>query len=337
MRILVTGGTGFIGSHTVVALRRAGHQVRLLARTPAKVGPTFATHGIEIDDVVVGDVTDPDAVAKALDGCDAVLHAAAVVALESSRADEVLQTNLRAVQLVVGGAHDRGIERIVYVSSLSALFNDRGEPMTEHSPLNEGQNAYMRSKTDGERWVRELEAAGAPISISYPPGMIGPDDPGLSEGNHMLRAFFKDAMVDTSTGISVFDVRDLAQVHARMLDPATPIGRFVMPGHYLPWPEAIALMDELTGRRVTRVKVPGGLLRVLGRIGDLVKRVYPFDFPLTHEAMSFASQWPGAVPSPALEALGLEFRDVRTTYVDAIRWLSRSGNLTQDEAGTLAS
>jgi nucleoside-diphosphate-sugar epimerase len=336
MRVLVTGGTGFIGSHTVVALQRAGHQLRLLARTPEKVARTFAPHGIEIDDVVAGDVVDPDAVAKALEGCEAVLHAAAVVALESSRAREVLDTNRRAVELVVGGAHERGIERIVYVSSLSALFHSDGNPMTVDSPLGDGENAYMRSKTDAERWVRTLEAAGAPISICYPPGMIGPDDPGLSEGNHMLRAFLKDTMVDTSSGISVFDVRDLARIHARMLEPNTPVGRFLVPGHYLPWPEAIALMDELTGRRVRRVKAPGGLLRFLGRLGDVVKRVYPFDFPLTHEAMSFASQWPGAVPSPEVQALGLEFRDVRSTYSDAIQWLYRTGHLTSVQAGRLA-
>jgi nucleoside-diphosphate-sugar epimerase len=336
MRVLVTGGTGFIGSHTVVALHQAGHQVRLLARTPAKVASTFAPHGIEIDDVVAGDVTNPEAVAKALEGCESVLHAAAVVALESSRAREVLDTNLRAVELVVGGAHERGVERIVYVSSLSALFHSDGKPMTADSPLGDGENAYMRSKTDAERWVRALEAAGAPISVSYPPGMIGPEDPGVSEGNNMLLAFLKTTMVDTSTGISVFDVRDLARIHACMLDPSTPRGRFVMPGHYLPWAEAIALMDELTGRRVTRVKLPGALLRFLGRLGDVAKRIRPFDFPLTHEAMSFATQWPGAVPSPELQSLGLEFRDVRTTYTDAIRWMHRAGHLTAAEAGKLA-
>jgi len=337
MRVLVTGGTGFIGSHTVVALHQAGHQVRLLARMPEKVARTFAPHGIEIDDVVAGDVTDPDVVAKGLEGCEAVLHAAALVALESSRASEVLDTNLRAVELVVGGAHERGLERIVYVSSLSALFHSDGKPMTSDSPLGDGQNAYMRSKTDAERWVRQLEATGAPISISYPPAMIGPEDPGLSEGNNMLLAFLRATMVDTTTGVSVFDVRDLAKIHTRMLDPNTPVGRFVVPGHYLPWPEAIALMDELTGRRVTRVKLPGRLLRFLGRVGDVAKRIRPFDFPLTHEAMSFASQWPGAVPSPELQALGLEFRDVRTTYADAITWMNRTGHLTAAEAGRLAA
>ena len=89
-----------------------------------------------------------------------------------------------------------------------------------------------------------LEAAGAPISIAYPPGMIGPDDPGLSEGNHMLRAFFKDAMVDTTSGISVFDVRDLAQVHARMVEP-DDAGRSVPDAGSLP---ALAGSDRADGR-----------------------------------------------------------------------------------------
>ena len=95
-------------------------------------------------------------------------------------------------------------------------------------------------------------------------------------------------------------------------------------------------MDELTGRRVIRVRVGGPLLRLLGRIGDLVKHVYPFDFPLSSEAMDFATQWPGVVRSPAIDALGIRFRDGRETYVDTIRWLFRAGHLTAREAGKLA-
>jgi hypothetical protein len=98
----------------------------------------------------------------------------------------------------------------------------------------------------------------------------------------------------------------------------------------------IALMDRLTGRRVRRVSVPGPLLRGLGRVGDLVKRVYDFDFPLTHESMAFASGWPGVRMSPALAALAPSFRDPEETYRDTIRWLYRAGHLTRDQAGALA-
>jgi len=285
--------------------------------------------------VVVGDVTDPSAVAKALDGVDAVVHCAAVVAIEARRAHEVRDTNLRAVELVVGGAAERGIGAIVYMSSLGALFAP-GAPLSEHSPIGDAQSPYARSKAQGEAYVRRLQEAGAPIRTVYPPAIIGPDDPGLSEGNHTVGVFLNQLMADTSSGFEVVDVRDLAALMAALVAPSAVPGRYVVAGSYLPWAEAIALMDELTGRRVRRVRISGGLLRRLGRLGDLVKHVFPFDFPLSSEAMDFATQWPGVVRSPAIDALGIRFRDGRETYTDTIRWLYRAGHLTRKQAGLLA-
>jgi nucleoside-diphosphate-sugar epimerase len=287
------------------------------------------------EDVVVGDVTDPSAVAKSLDGVDAVVHCAAVVAIEAHRAHEVRDTNLRSVELVVGGAAERGIGAIVYVSSLGALFAP-GAPLSEHSPIAAARSPYARSKADGEAYVRKLQDAGAPIRTVYPPGIIGPDDPGLSEGNHTVGVFLNQLMADTSSGFEVVDVRDLAALIAALVTPSAAPGRYVVPGAYLAWRDTIALIDELTGRRVRRVRVSGALLRRLGRLGDLVKHVYPFDFPLSSEAMDFATQWPGVVGSPAIAALGIRFRDARETYTDTIRWLYRAGHLTARQAGKLA-
>lgn len=336
MRVLVTGATGFVGSHSATALHAAGHELRLLARDPGKATRVFRERGVVASEVVEGDVTDPAAVEKALEGCDAVLHAAAVVTLESRRAREVRETNLRAVELVVGRACERGLRSIVYVSSLGALFTPGGPPIRADSPLASARSAYAVSKARSERFVRDLQARGAPIRSSYPPAVIGPDDPGLSEGNHTVRVFLRDTMVLTSSGFSLMDVRDLAALHARLIDPGIPSGRYVIPGHYLSWNEAVALMDRITGRRVRRVRIPGALLRALGRVGDLVKRVRSFDFPLTGEAMDFATQWPGAEASPELRRLGLELREPQETCEDAIRWMYRAGHLEAHEAGRLA-
>lgn len=336
MRVLVTGGTGFVGSHTVRSLVRAGHDVRLLARDSEKVRRVFGPEDVPIHDIVLGDVVDEEVVEKALDGCDAVVHAAALVGLKRSQARKVLETNRLAVERVVGGAHRRGFSSIVYVSSLSALGRPGGDPITVDSPVGEADSAYAKSKADAEHYVRRLRLEGAPIKTSYPPGVVGPDDPGLSGANHAIRAFLKDTMVNTSSGFCAVDVRDLAEVHARLVDPETPPGRYLIPGQYLPWPETIEMMDRVTGRRVNRITIPGPILRFLGRIGDLVKSVYDFDFPLTHESMAFASGWPGAEMSPEMRALDMDFRPLRETYEDTVRWLYRAGHLTAAQAGRMA-
>ena len=237
---------------------------------------------------------------------------------------------------MIGGAHQRGLRSIVYVSSLGALFTPGGPPISENAPLASARSTYAVSKADGERFVRDLEREGAPIRSTYPPGVFGPDDPGLSEGNHAIRAFLRDLMVITSTGLSLLDVRDLAAIHARIVEPDASNGRYLIPGTMLSWAEMVALMGDLTGRRIPRLRIPGPLLRRLGRVGDLVKRVRPFDFPLTGEAMDFATQWPGALASPEFERLAIDFRDVRETCADAIRWMFEAGHLNAREIGRLA-
>lgn len=334
MRVLVTGGTGFAGSHAVRALRAEGHDLRLLVRSPEKVARVF---GEAPGEVVQGDVTDARSAADALEGVDGVVHAAAVVSMDAHRADEVLETNLRGVENVVGGAWERGARAIVYVSSLGALFAPGAGPITEDSPITDAESAYGRSKAQSERYVRGLQERGAPIRSVYPPGIVGPDDPGLSEANHAVCVFLRDLMADTSSGFEVIDVRDLAALIAALLRPEVPPGRYVAPGHYLPWPELIALMDALTGRRVRRIPISGSLLRASGRVGDWLKHLYPFDFPLSAEAMDLATQWPGTVPSPAIEKLGLRFHDGVDTYRDTIRWMVAAGHLTAKQAGKLGA
>jgi len=336
MRVLVTGGTGFVGSHSAVELAREGCEVRLLVRDPAKALRVFAPHGLTLRDVVVGDVTDRASVRRALAGCDAVLHAAALVALEAHRAAEAHRTNAEGVEIVLGEAAERGVRSIVYVSSSAALFRPGAQPIGPDSPLAEATSPYARSKVAAERFARELLARGAPLRISYPGGVVGPDDPGLSEMNHTLMIFLRDFIALTSSGISVVDVRDLARIHAALLLGRASAGPYVAGGPFLAWREVADLLDRLTGGRVRRLSLPGALLRVAGRGGDLAKRFVSFDFPLTHEAMTFATRWPGADSSRTLEALGLAFRDPAESFADALRWLARAGHLPPARIGRLA-
>ena len=96
MRVMVTGATGYVGAHSVKALLDAGHRVRLLVRDPDKAQAVLGALGVKGRlDCVSGDMTDEDAVLKALRGCQAVLHCAAVVSTDARRADEMLRANPR--------------------------------------------------------------------------------------------------------------------------------------------------------------------------------------------------------------------------------------------------
>ncbi len=336
MKVLVTGGTGFTGSHTVRALVAADNKVRLLVRDPAKVSTIFDSDGFIPDDVVVGDMTDAAVVDDALAGCDGVVHAAALVDLRRAAAGLVEYTNARGVELVVGGAVRRGLPSIVYVSSLGAFFTPGGPPLSPELPIAPGTTAYARSKAQAERYVRRLQEQGAPIRISYPAAIVGPNDPGMSAANAALRSMVRDIGLITSSGIQVVDVRDLALLHLKLLELPAGTHRYAAAGEMLSWSDCFHLLDSLIGHRVRRVRVSGGLLRAAGSAGDVVKRFYDFDFPLTRDGMEFMTRWPGADADRATRELGFYLRDVAETYRDTLIWMHRAGHLAAEHVGRLA-
>ncbi|MDH3685939.1 MAG: NAD-dependent epimerase/dehydratase family protein, partial [Myxococcales bacterium] len=328
MRILVTGGTGFIGSHVVTELIAAGHTPRLLVRSEAKMRRVFEPRGVATEDFVVGDVTDPVSVKAALDGCDAVVHAAATVSIEGTRASEVQDTNFRGTELVVGGAAEAGFRAIHYVSSLTAILDPDAETIEPDSPVIAAESAYGRSKAQAEEFVRALRDRGAPISIFYPSGVLGPGDPGLAESMRGLAAVMTMCVFRTTGGWLAVDVRDVASSIRAVLD-ADATGGFITAGHFLGWEALADLVEGISGHRVRRITVPPRWLRALGRGSDLVKRVIPFDLPITRESMELVTLMPPVPNSPELEALGVHFRDPAETHRDAIRAIVEDGHVPE--------
>jgi nucleoside-diphosphate-sugar epimerase len=257
--------------------------------------------------------------------------------MRRANAQKVLDTNAKGVELVVGGAVKRGLPSIVYVSSTSVFFEPGGEPIHLDMPIARGTTAYAQSKGQGEREVRRLQAEGAPIRVSYPTGIVGPDDPGLSDANGAVYIFFKQTGINTSSGYQIVDVRDLAEVHLKQLELPEGPARHIAAGPFLDWPETYRVLDDVTQTRLWRFPMPGGPLRALGSVGDFIKRyVYDFEFPLTRDAMEYATQWPGASGEDTARELGVTFRSAKETYTDTVRWMYQAGHLKARHVGVLA-
>ncbi len=330
MHLLVTGGTGFIGSHTVVALHAAGHRLTLLARSPERAAHMLAARGLDPDDfaVVAGDIVDADAVRKAMAGCEAVVHAAAVVGIDGAKAAQALQTNERGARNVLGEAARLGLDPIVYVSSISALFSPGGPVLlTADTPVAPATRPYAASKAACERYARELQDAGAPVVCLYPGGVLGPDDPSGSEAMRGAILWRRVTMVRLDSGYLLVDVRDIAAVIAAALEPGRGPRRYLAGHHYVSWTELCDLVEDVTGRPVHRLPMTGPLLRSLGSAGDLVRHVIPFSFPLSREAMETASLMVPMDDQATIDELGVAFRSPRETLRDAYQWLYDSGRL----------
>lgn len=332
MKILVTGSTGFLGSHCVAALHRAGHELRLLARTPEKVPAIFASRGIEIEDVVKGDMADVAAVKHALNGCDGVLHAAATF----YGGADILAQNISGVRNVLGEAAEMGLDAIVYISSITAMFPCPGDVMTVEDPVSSFDTIYGRSKAEGEIFARGLQKLGAPVTILYPGGVFGPEDPVPGETTKGLRDTLQLFFPVTTGGNAIVDVRDVAEIVSRCMAPGMGPRRYMLGGHFVTWAEYVNLCDEVTGVRVRRFSIPPQLMLLLGRSLDLAKKFVYFDYPLTYEAAQYLTSLGPCDSRSTCEDFDFEFRPTRETLADAIRWLVREGHLGPKRAGRLA-
>jgi dihydroflavonol-4-reductase len=331
MKVLITGATGFVGSHAAEALTRAGHVIRALVRSPEKAERVLGARGVAFEGVA-GDMTDAAAVERALAGCDAVVHAAATMYGDEA----VLRANLAGVRHVLGGAAARRLDPIVYVSSIAALFPPPGSLLRPGDPVTGLPTTYGRSKAEGERFARELQARGAPVVTLYPAGVYGPDDPGPGETLKGLRDALRFGWLRTSGGVSIVDVRDLAHIVVAVLQPGKGPRRYMAAGHFLTWAQKADLCERLTGVRTRRIPAPAPLLRGAGRLLDALKQLVPFDYPLTHEAALMMTRMTPCDSRATCEDLGLGFRPCEATLADAIGWLYRAGELDARRAGVLA-
>ena len=336
MKIMVTGGTGFIGSHTAKALLDGGHEVRLLIRDEDKARRVFGVMGYAVPPCVKGDMTDRDSVVRCMDGCDAVFHSAALVSVDPSQGERMVRENLLGTETVLGEACKADVRSILYVSSVAAFFEPGDGPITADSPLASSKSAYTRSKIEAEKYARSLMDDGRPVSISYPSAVIGPDDPGWAESNYSIIVSLKLCSLITSGGFQFIDVRDLARIHRLILERDGGPGLYLAGGVYHTWREMADLLDRVTGRRLLRVRGPGALFRAMGRAYDIVRPVVRLGIPFSHEAMQYATQWRLMDDGATRETLGVRYRDPEITLRDTIRWLHRAGRVSGKQSGIAA-
>ncbi|MGJ8686230.1 MAG: SDR family NAD(P)-dependent oxidoreductase [Spongiibacteraceae bacterium] len=337
MKVLVTGGTGFVGSHTAKALKEAGHHVRLLVRSASKAEKVFDKLGVEIDEIIIGDVTDKQSVETAVAGCDAVVHSAAMVSTADKYADLVRETNVGGTKLVIGSSLAAGVKKIIYVSSVSALYRVGDTVMDENSPVSTAKKPYGRTKISCENYIRDLQAQGAPIVITYPSGVVGSHDPGLSEPHFGVKLFVGQFTFTSTSGVQFVNVSDIAKAHVAILERIAGPDRFILGGHYYSWGDVLNISRKLTGRKLPYIYIPGKLLRFLGRCADIIIKLTGKELPITEEGMTYATQWVYADSKKIETELGLEFTCREDTLAEVIRWLYENGHLSAKKAGNIAS
>lgn len=329
MRVLVTGGTGYVGSHAVAALRRDGHTVRILARDPARVARVLAPLGTEADEVASGDMTDPTAVGTALAGCDAVVHCAAEIGVGGGRGLSA-SANLDGARLVIGGAVDAGLDPVVYTSSITVHLPSEVPVITSTTALAEPLSAYGAQKAGVEEFVQGLQAGGAPVTTLVVSGVYGPVSPHIDGSFAALTGALAAGMVAPDSGLGVVDVRDVATVVARCLEPARGPRRYLVTGNYVTWEQWTEVLSQAAGRTVpfTRVSAEDmiGLGAKFDELRDNGAEGLP---PLSVEAAVVMASGRPADDSATVRDLGVTYRPTVETFRDTLDWLRATGQLAE--------
>lgn len=334
MLVTVTGGTGFLGAHSVAAIVRGGHRVRLLVRDPRKVERALTPLGVDLDAVeaVHGDVTDEVSVSRAVRGADAVLHAASVYSFDSRLRPLMRRVNERGTEVVLHAARHAGADPIVHVSSVVAMFPARDRVIDAGSPVGRPRETYMATKAAAEEVARRHRREGAPVVITYPPALLGPHDPNMGDQTTRLRNALRGLMpMWPLGGFPVGDVRDTAALHARLLGTPDRAARLFGPGRYVTTREYVRTLREVTGRGLPAVFLPAWGMLPAGRLADLAQRVVPWHIPAEYGAI-YTCACATRVADGA-DTLGIGPRPLAETFADTVRWLHDQGHLSPRQAG----
>jgi NAD+-dependent farnesol dehydrogenase len=265
MKVLVTGGTGFLGRRIVSELAPR-HSLRLLVRRGSS--RERFPQGVEFAE---GDVVDRASLDRALAGCDAIVHAAALVKILAPR-EQFDRINVGGLENVLAAAEAAGtVQRLLYVSSFIALGPTDGTVLDESSEPRDRAwiNDYERTKTLADRRARQALAGGVPLDVVYPGVIYGPGE--LTEGNIVVRHIL-DLIHGRLPGLigspkrrwNYVFVEDVARGIGQVLEKPSPGGRYVLGGENVTLAEFYGLVGRLTGAKIPTLRFPDGVAKAAG-------------------------------------------------------------------------
>ena len=280
MRVLVTGGTGYLGAAIVRALAERGHQPVVFARRASTAG----LPGVPID----GDVRDLHAFRHAAEGADAVIHTAALVSIWRPEPREFTDVNVGGLRNAIEIAQSGGIGRLVYTSSFLAL-----PPSDAPAPL--AANDYQRTKREARDVAVSAAAVGAPLVILYPGVIYGPG--AETEGN-LVGRLLRDHCAGRLPGIIGSDrtwsfafAADVADAHVAAVERPAAAGEYILGGENAQQIRIFDIARAVRGTPMPR-RIPITAAYAIGSVEELRARVTGRTPQLTRGAVEiFAHDW----------------------------------------------
>lgn len=263
---LVTGATGFVGSHLTRLLVERGDSVRAVVRTGSDLG---ALAGVEVA-TVTADVCERRAVRRAMRGVERVFHVAGTTSLRWPRS-RVFALNVEGTRVVLEEALRAGVERVVYTSSVAAIGPARaGRTADERSAWDAARYAipYVDSKHEAEKVALALFERGLPVVIVNPAHVLGAGDPGRSSTALVRRFLRRQIPVYVDGTLNIVAVQDVARGHLLADERGAAGERYILGNRNFTLDRLFADLARLSGVEGPAVKLPVAVALLAARAGE---------------------------------------------------------------------
>jgi dihydroflavonol-4-reductase len=325
LRFLVTGATGFVGSHIASKLLENGHDVNALVR---KTSNTRNIGGLPLK-VVYGDLRDIDSLKKAACGCKGLFHAAAMYGFWARNPRDFYDINVEGTKNVIEAAVSQGVEKIVYTSSESTLDPGSGPGGNGYELASAGDvfGDYKKSKLLAEIEVLKLCKKGYPVTIVNPTTPIGEGDIYPTPTGKIVLDMLNGAMpAYVNTGLNIIDVEDVAEGHLLAFEKGGCGDRYVLGNENLTLKDMLEMIAQIAGINAPKVQIPLAAARFIAYIDEFISGKILKKCPrVPLAAVKTAYRFKYYDCSSDAKKLGLDPGPVKLAFEKSIRWFKENG------------
>lgn len=324
MKVLVTGGSGFLGEHLIEELLASGdYEVTAFARS---ISPTLHALGVE---QIRGSISEGPELEGALEGCEGVFHLAGIVSRDPEDSQRMMRTHVDGTRRLIEAAHRQGVRRVVVastsgtiaVSASEAIHDERSGYATEVVAA----WPYYCSKIYQEKLALQLaEELEMEVVVVNPSLLLGPGDRRLSSTSDVLKFLRKQVPIIPRGGMNFVDARDAAKATAAAMDKGRPGERYLLGGPNWTFEEFLARLGRAAQIGGPKFRLPAkwqtwgaGLLEEVYRAGGK-------EPPVDKASAEMSQHFWWIDSSKAQQELGFECRDPALTLVETVSYLRRN-------------
>lgn len=335
MTTLVTGASGFLGSHVARQLVARGEDVRVLMR-PSSTNRAIADLSLEY---VTGDLRDPASVARAMQGVKRVFHVAADYRLWARRSREIYDSNVGGTKNILEAAKSAGVEQLIYTSTVATIAVDRPQHPNEFTEarLEEMVGHYKRSKWMAEQEILKAAKAGAPVIVVMPTTPIGPWDWKPTPTGKIILDFLNGKLPGyVETGLNFVGVEECAAGHLLAAEKGKTGERYLLGGENLTLKAMLDTLSAITGLPAPKLKIPHGFALGVAYANTIFSRLTGREPGIPVEGVKIARHMMFVDCSRAQRELGFKAGPVSAALERAVRWYEANGYIAAGRVRKMA-